>query len=64
MAKFARENLKLGAVAVLKDVKSAMIAVEQAGTKSYRVEPDLAGRLRVAVLDAPAAPVVVPAPPA
>jgi release factor glutamine methyltransferase len=29
-----------------------------------RVEPDLAGRLRVAVLDAPVAPVAVPAPPA
>ncbi len=31
----------------LKDVKSAMIAVEQAGTKSYRVEPDLADLRRV-----------------
>lgn len=31
----------------LKDVKSAMLAVEQAGTKSYRVEPDLADLRRV-----------------
>jgi threonine synthase len=31
----------------LKDVKSAMTAVEQAGTRSYRVEPDLADLKRV-----------------
>ena len=31
----------------LKDVKSAMIAVEQAGTRSYRVEPSLADLKRV-----------------